>query len=163
QIKELKKKMEEPDKEQVRNMLSALGKKPSEEQIKAMISQKEVSQIVQKRLDNLYKSAETIEIKEAQQEIVNFYSNLRDFPGWKERMDAAEFERNRKYFLAQLVEIKNASLTSDKGKIKKDLESNGLFLSDLIQLYNQHNKSEKEIVEEVREGFLNGEGHKMRN
>ena len=30
--------MEEPDKEQVRNMLSALGKKPSEEQVNRFIS-----------------------------------------------------------------------------------------------------------------------------
>ncbi|WNE41036.1 MAG: Co-chaperone protein DjlA [Mycoplasmataceae bacterium] len=33
QIKELRKKMESPDKEQVKNMLSALGQKPSEEQV----------------------------------------------------------------------------------------------------------------------------------
>ena len=32
------KKMEEPDKEQVRNMLSALGKKPSEEQVNRFIA-----------------------------------------------------------------------------------------------------------------------------
>jgi uncharacterized protein YneF (UPF0154 family) len=38
QIKELQKKMEEPDKEQVRNMLSALGKKPSEEQVNRFIN-----------------------------------------------------------------------------------------------------------------------------
>jgi hypothetical protein len=30
--------MQEPDKEQVRNMLSALGKKPSEEQVNRFIS-----------------------------------------------------------------------------------------------------------------------------
>ena len=30
--------MEEPDKEQVRNMLSALGKKPSEEQVNRFIN-----------------------------------------------------------------------------------------------------------------------------
>ena len=30
--------MEEPDKEQIRNMLSALGKKPSEEQVNRFIS-----------------------------------------------------------------------------------------------------------------------------
>ncbi|CAI2181146.1 8528_t:CDS:2 [Funneliformis geosporum] len=38
QMKELQKKMQEPDKEQVRNMLSALGKKPSEEQVNRFIS-----------------------------------------------------------------------------------------------------------------------------
>lgn len=38
QIKEWKKKIEEPDKEQVRNMLSALGKKPSEEQVNRFIN-----------------------------------------------------------------------------------------------------------------------------
>ena len=38
QFKELQKQMEEPDKEQVRNMLSALGKKPSEEQVNRFIS-----------------------------------------------------------------------------------------------------------------------------
>jgi len=38
QIKEWKKKMENPDKEQVRNMLSALGKKPSEEQVNRFIN-----------------------------------------------------------------------------------------------------------------------------
>jgi len=38
QIKEWQKKMEEPDKEQVRNMLSALGKKPSEEQVNRFIN-----------------------------------------------------------------------------------------------------------------------------
>lgn len=38
QIKEWQKKMEEPDKEQVRNMLSALGRKPSEEQVNRFIN-----------------------------------------------------------------------------------------------------------------------------
>ena len=38
QMKEWQKKMEEPDKEQVRNMLSALGKKPSEEQVNRFIN-----------------------------------------------------------------------------------------------------------------------------
>ena len=38
QIREWKKKMEEPDKEQVRNMLTALGKKPSEEQVNRFIN-----------------------------------------------------------------------------------------------------------------------------
>ena len=128
-----------------------------------MISQKEVSQIAQKRLDNLYKSAETLEIKEAQQRIVNFYSNLHDFPRCEERMGTAEFEKHRGYFLAELVEIKNAPLTSDKVKIRHDLENNGLPLPDLIELYNKHNKSEKEIIEEIRARFLNGKGYKVRN
>ncbi|MDR1670844.1 MAG: YneF family protein [Spiroplasmataceae bacterium] len=38
QIKEWEKKMGNPDKEQVRNMLSALGQKPSEEQINRFIN-----------------------------------------------------------------------------------------------------------------------------
>ena len=38
QIEEWKKKIEEPDKEQARNMLSALGKKPSEEQLNRFIN-----------------------------------------------------------------------------------------------------------------------------
>jgi len=38
QMKEWQKKMEEPDKEQVRNMLTALGKKPSEEQVNRFIN-----------------------------------------------------------------------------------------------------------------------------
>jgi uncharacterized protein YneF (UPF0154 family) len=38
QVKEWQKKMEKPDKEQVRNMLSALGKKPSEEQVNRFIN-----------------------------------------------------------------------------------------------------------------------------
>ena len=38
QIKEWQKKMEKPDKEQVRNMLSALGRKPSEEQVNRFIN-----------------------------------------------------------------------------------------------------------------------------
>jgi uncharacterized protein YneF (UPF0154 family) len=37
-MKEWQKQMQEPDKEQVRNMLSALGKKPSEEQVNRFIS-----------------------------------------------------------------------------------------------------------------------------
>ena len=38
QVKEWQKQMEKPDKEQVRNMLSALGKKPSEEQVNRFIN-----------------------------------------------------------------------------------------------------------------------------
>ena len=38
QIKEWQKKMEKPDKEQVRNMLAALGRKPSEEQANRFIN-----------------------------------------------------------------------------------------------------------------------------
>jgi uncharacterized protein YneF (UPF0154 family) len=38
QIKEWQKKMEIPDKEQVRNMLSALGQKPSEQQVNRFIN-----------------------------------------------------------------------------------------------------------------------------
>jgi uncharacterized protein YneF (UPF0154 family) len=38
QIKEWQKKMEAPDKEQVRNMLAALGRKPSEEQVNRFIN-----------------------------------------------------------------------------------------------------------------------------
>lgn len=38
QIKEWQKKIETPDKEQVRNMLSALGQKPSEQQVNRFIN-----------------------------------------------------------------------------------------------------------------------------
>jgi uncharacterized protein YneF (UPF0154 family) len=38
QVKEWQKKMEKPDKEQVRNMLAALGRKPSEEQVNRFIN-----------------------------------------------------------------------------------------------------------------------------
>jgi len=38
QIKEWQKEMKEPDKEQVRNMLSSLGRKPSEEQVNRFIN-----------------------------------------------------------------------------------------------------------------------------
>jgi len=38
QIKKWQKKMETPDKKQVRNMLSALGRKPSEEQVNRFIN-----------------------------------------------------------------------------------------------------------------------------
>ena len=38
QIKEWQKQMETPDKEQVKNMLSALGQKPSEEQVNRFIN-----------------------------------------------------------------------------------------------------------------------------
>ena len=41
QMKDLQKKMEKPDKEQVRNMLSALGQKPSEAQVNRFIGMAE--------------------------------------------------------------------------------------------------------------------------
>jgi hypothetical protein len=78
----------------------------------------------------------------------------------KKQLERTSFERERINFLARLLEIKNSPLESAKGKVRQNLENNGLFLPDLIKLYNENNKSEKEIIEEVRTNFLNGKGYK---
>jgi uncharacterized protein YneF (UPF0154 family) len=51
-IKERQKKMETPDKQQVRNMLSALGKKPSEQQVNRFINTIRKQEIKKKSTKN---------------------------------------------------------------------------------------------------------------
>ena len=72
-----------------------------------------------------------------------------------QRIQNEEFEFSHYYWQAQLCELEiNAKVEEYKGDIQKLLENNGVDLARRKRLWEDFNKTEVELLAELKKGFL---------